>query len=589
MQARLSGELTRKDSVRLVAMKLQHLALRTALVLLVPAVLRAQQPAADLIVTNARIYTVDERRPVGEAMAIAGGRVRFVGSQRGALALKGPRTRVVDLDGNTVIPGMIDAHVHLLGLGNALRTVNLTGTKSYDEVIARVAARAREAPAGTWIQGRGWDQNDWSDTRFPSHEALSRAVPNHPVYLTRVDGHAALVNARAMAAAKLTSAGPDPAGGRIERLSNGAPSGVLVDRAMGLVQRSIPPAPRDEVRAAVLAAVKEANRWGLTGIHDAGVGRATIDVYEELAREGRYDLRNYVMISSDDATLDHYLKRGPQSGLYDGRVWIRAIKISADGALGSRGAALLEPYSDSPEHSGLVTTPRERIEQVAVRALRAGFQLNVHAIGDRANRTVLDAFEAALGTVPTADHRFRIEHAQILHYADIPRFAELDVIPSMQASHQTSDMYWAGNRLGPTRLLGAYAWRALLQTGVIIPNGSDFPVEQVNPLISFHASVSRQDENNWPTGGWFPEQRMTREEALKSMTLWPAIAAFQENDYGSLAPGKVADFVVLDQDIMSIAPERILATRVLATYLAGRAVYEHPAAPPATRAAVGAP
>ena len=444
-------------------------------------------------------------------------------------------------------------------------------------------------PAGTWIIGRGWDQNDWGDTRFPSHEALSRAVPDHPVYLTRVDGHAALVNARAMTAANLTATATNPEGGRIERLPDGAPSGVLVDRAMGLVQRAIPPAPRDEVRAAVLAAVKEANRWGLTGIHDAGVGRSTIDVYEELAREGRYDLRNYVMISSDDATLDHYFKRGAQSGLHDGRVWIRSIKISADGALGSRGAALLEPYSDSPEHSGLITTPRERIEQVAVRALRSGFQLNVHAIGDRANRTVLDAFEAALGTVPTADHRFRVEHAQILHYADIPRFAELDVIPSMQASHQTSDMYWAGNRLGPTRLLGAYAWRALLETGVIIPNGSDFPVEQVNPLISFHASVSRQDENNWPTGGWFAEQRMTREEALKSMTLWPAIAAFQEAELGSLAPGKLADFVVLDQDIMSVAPERILATRVLATYLAGRPVYERSATPAATRAEVGAP
>jgi predicted amidohydrolase YtcJ len=571
-----------------VAMKLHNFALCAALVLLSPAVAFAQQPAADLIVTNARIYTVDERRPVGEAMAIAGGRVRFVGSERGALALKGPRTRVVDLDGHTVIPGMIDAHAHLLGLGNALRTVNLTGTKSYDEVIARVAARAREVPAGTWILGRGWDQNDWGDTRFPSHEGLSRAVPDHPVYLTRVDGHAALVNARAMAAANLTASATDPAGGRIERLANGAPSGVLVDRAMGLVSRSIPPPPRQEVRAAVLAAVKEANRWGLTGIHDAGVARATIDVYEELAREGRYDLRNYVMIASDDATLDHYVKRGPQSALHDGRIWIRAIKISSDGALGSRGAALLEPYSDSPEHSGLITTPRERVEQVAVRALRSGFQLNVHAIGDRANRMVLDAFEAALGTVPTADHRFRIEHAQILHNVDIPRFAELDVIPSMQASHQTSDMYWAGNRLGPTRLLGAYAWRSLLQTGVIIPNGSDFPVEAVNPLISFHASISRQDENNWPMGGWFAEQRMTRDEALKSMTLWPAIAAFQEAEYGSLAPGKVADFVVLDQDIMTVAPERILATRVIATYLGGRPVYERSGTPATTRASVGA-
>ena len=261
-------------------------ALRAALCTSVPVVASAQQQAADLIVTNARIYTVDERRPFGDAMAIAGGRVRFVGSQRGALALKGPRTRVVDLDGRTVIPGMVDAHAHLLGLGQALRTVDLTGTKSYDEVIARVAARAREVPAGTWILGRGWDQNDWGDTRFPSHEALSRAVPGHPVYLTRVDGHAALVNARAMSAASLTSTATNPEGGRIERLPDGGPSGVLVDRAMGLVSRVIPAPSRDELKAATLAAVKEANRWGLTGIHDAGVGRETIDVYEELAREG---------------------------------------------------------------------------------------------------------------------------------------------------------------------------------------------------------------------------------------------------------------------------------------------------------------
>lgn len=561
-----------------------RIALCLAIATLSPSGAIAQQTPADLIITNARVYTVDEVRPHAEAMAIAAGRVRFVGSTRGALALRGPRTQVVDLDGRTVIPGMVDAHAHLLGLGMALRNVNLVGTRSYDDVIARVAARARDVPPGTWILGRGWDQNDWGDTRFPSHEALSRAVPNHPVYLTRVDGHAALVNARAMTAANLTAASTDPEGGRIERLANRDPSGVLIDRAMGLVTRAIPPTPRAEVRAAVLAAIEEANRWGLTGIHDAGVGRSTIDVYEELARERRYNLRNYVMIASDDSTLNHYFARGPQRALHNERIWIRAIKISADGALGSRGAALLEPYSDAPEHSGLILASRERVEQVAVRALRGGFQLNVHAIGDRANRLVLDAYESALGTVPSADHRFRVEHAQILNYADLPRFAELDVIPSMQASHQTSDMYWAGNRLGPTRLLGAYAWRALLETGVIIPNGSDFPVEHVNPLISFHASVSRQDANNYPTGGWYAEQRMTREEALKSMTLWPAVAAFEEENFGSLAPGKWADFVVLDQDIMTVAPERILATKVVATYLAGVPVYQRSREPTSARA-----
>ena len=534
----------------------------------------SQTPPAELVVTNARIYTVDDVRPLAQAMAVRGGRLVFVGSDRGALAYRGSATRVVDLQGKTVIPGMVDAHAHLAGLGLTLRIVNLVGTKSLDEVISRVAARAREVPAGTWILGRGWDQNDWSDTRFPTHEALSRAVPNHPVYLTRVDGHAAFVNEAALRAAKIAGDTPDPDGGRIERGANGAPTGVLIDRAQGIVSRVIPPPTRQEQRASILAAVREANRWGLTGIHDAGVPRATIELYEEMAKAGEYSLRNYVMIANDSADIGYFLSRGPQSALYDGRLWIRSIKVVADGALGSRGAALLEPYSDDAQNTGLEVTPAARIQAIAAQALRRGFQVNTHAIGDRANRTVLDAYAAALAAVPVADHRFRVEHAQVIHHDDIPRFTELDVIPSMQASHQTSDMYWAGNRLGAGRLLGAYAWRSLLDDGNIIPNGSDFPVEAVNPLISFRAAISRQDANGWPAGGWYPEQRMTREEALKAMTIWPAYAAFQEKELGSLAPGKYADFVILDQDIMRVAPSGILATRVLATYIGGRPVYE---------------
>jgi len=478
-----------------------------------------------------------------------------VGSNRGALALAGPRTERLDLAGKTVITGMVDAHAHLLGLGQALRTVDLVGTRSYDEVIARVVERAKTARPGEWIRGRGWDQNDWADTRFPTHAALSRAVPNNPVYLTRVDGHAALVNAKALELAHVTAATPDPSGGRFIRDSANNPTGVLVDNAQGIVGRVIPAPSRTELREQTLAAIAEANRWGLTGIHDAGVAPEGIAVYEELAKEGRYNLRNYVMVRSN------------------GRLWIRAIKITADGALGSRGAALLEPYSDDPGNTGLITTPLERIKSVAVRALKAGFQVNVHAIGDRANRAVLDQFEAALQEVPTADHRFRIEHAQILRYQDIPRFAELDVIPSMQGSHQTGDMYWAPNRLGPARLGGAYAWRSLLNTGVVIPNGSDFPVEAVNPLISFHAFFTRQDADNYPPGGWMPEQRTTRQEALLSITLWPAYAAFMENESGSLTAGKYADFVVLDRDIMAVAPEAVLGTHVLLTVLGGKVVY----------------
>ncbi len=540
--------------------------------------LALQQQPADLVVLNARIYTADVNRPVAAAFAVRGGRIAFVGSTRGALALVGPRTERLDLAGRTVIPGMVDAHAHLLGLGQALRTVDLVGTRSYDEVIARVVERAKAARPGEWIRGRGWDQNDWADTRFPTHQALSRAVPNNPVYLTRVDGHAALVNAKALELAHVTAATPDPTGGRFIRDSGGAgnPTGVLVDGAQGVVGRVIPPASRAELREQTLAAIAEANRWGLTGIHDAGVAPEGIAVYEDLAREGRYDLRNYVMIRSEDSTLDAFMRRGPQLGLYGGRLWVRAIKLTADGALGSRGAALLEPYSDDLGNTGLITTPPERIKSVALRALRAGFQVNVHAIGDRANRMVLEQFDAAFRDVPVADHRFRIEHAQILRYQDIPRFAELDVIPSMQGSHQTSDMYWVPNRLGWARAQGAYAWRSLLNTGVVIPNGSDFPVEAVNPLISFHSFVTRQDADNFPPGGWFPEQRTTRQEALWSITLWPAYAAFMENESGTLTTGKYADFVVLDRDIMTVAPEEILKASVVMTVLAGKAVYRRP-------------
>ncbi|MFL5582374.1 MAG: amidohydrolase [Gemmatimonadaceae bacterium] len=546
---------------------------------------RPAAPPADLIVTNARIYTADDARPTAEAMAVRGGRVLFVGSAREAAALRGAGTRVLDVGGKTVIPGMTDAHGHVVGLGQSLRRVDLVGTRSYDEVIARVVERARQTPAGQWILGRGWDQNDWGDTRFPTHEALSRAVPNHPVFLERVDGHAGLANARAMQAAGVDASTADPSGGRIERDASRAPTGVFVDNAQGLVERAIPAATRAEVKAAIAAAVAEANRWGLTGVHDAGESRQAIDAYEELAREGRLDLRAYVMVSDDSAALAYYFARGPQSALHDGRLWVRSVKLYADGALGSRGAALLEPYTDDPNNRGLLVSDPAHLQEVATRALRAGFQVNTHAIGDRGNRVVLDAYEKALAAVPTADHRFRVEHAQVLHPDDLPRFAELGVIPSMQASHQTSDMYWAETRLGRTRALGAYAWRTLLESGVVIPNGSDFPVESVNPLISFHSAVARQDAHDWPAGGWFPEQRMTRGEALRAMTLWPAVASFTEHDLGSLTPGKYADFVVLDQDVMRVPAELILRTQVLATYLGGRAVYERDraAAAPAAR------
>jgi predicted amidohydrolase YtcJ len=546
-----------------------------ALLLAVP--LAAQAPdrrPADLVVTNARIYTVDDAHPVVAAMAVRDGRVQFTGSAREALALRGAGTRVVDLGGRTVIPGMVDAHAHLLGLGQALRNVDLVGAKSYDEVVARVVAAAKGQPDGKWILGRGWDQNDWGDTRFPTHDALTRALPNHPVWLTRVDGHAGLANAAAMRAAGVSATSVDPSGGRIERAATREPTGLFIDNAKALVEGAIPEMSREDTRKAIAAAIAESHRWGLVGVHDAGESRATIDLLEEMAKAGQIPFRLYVMISDDSAAITHYLARGPQSGLYDNHLWLRAFKLYADGALGSRGAALLEPYSDDPNNRGLLLSAPAHIQDVASRALRGGFQVNTHAIGDRGNRVVLDAYEAALKANPTADHRFRVEHAQILNHDDIPRFAELGVIPSMQAVHQTSDMYWAGSRLGLGRLLGAYAWRSLLNTGVVVPNGSDFPVEAVNPLLSFHSAVSRQDADNWPAAGWMPEQRMTREEALRSMTIWPAYAAFQEATMGSLSAGKLADFVVLDRDIMTVPDRDILGTAVIATYIGGKPVYE---------------
>jgi predicted amidohydrolase YtcJ len=558
---------------------MRHLRTYFALAALAPAVIGAQV-SADLVLVNGKIYTVDNARPVVTALAARGGRVVFVGSDAEARVLAAGSARVIDLKGATVVPGIIDAHAHLLGLGDMLRRVNLAGSTSYDEVIERVKAFSRDVKPGEWILGRGWDQNRWTSKEFPTHDALSRAFPNNPVVLERVDGHAYLVNAKAMELARVSASTADPEGGRIMRFSSGAPSGVFVDNAQSLIDRAIPAATRADTRRAILAAIAECNRWGLTGVHDPGEDTETIGIYEELAKAGNYNLRNYVMLSdpgepgSPASLRNPYLRRGPQNALYDGHLWVRAIKLYADGALGSRGAALLAPYADEPANSGLLVSRPEHLRAWAERGLRSGFQVNVHAIGDRGNRIVLDAFESALRAVPRADHRFRIEHAQVLSLEDIPRFARLGVIPSMQPTHQTSDMGWAEARVGPQRIRGAYAWRSLLNTGVVIPSGTDFPVEDVNPLLTFHAAVTRQDPTNSPVGGWYPEQRMTREEALQSMTIWPAYAGFQESMLGSLTPGKYADFVVLDRDIMRIPDTEILATRVVSTWIGGKRVYE---------------
>jgi Predicted metal-dependent hydrolase with the TIM-barrel fold len=533
---------------------------------------------ADMIVLNGRIYTVDDSRPIVRAFAVKNGRILFAGSEGEVRSLAGSQTKIVNAGGATVIPGMIDAHAHLAGLGSSLANANLAGSRTYAEAIARVVDHSHGAKPGEWILGRGWDQNLWPEKQFPTHEALTRAFPNNPVVLTRIDGHALLANAMAMRAAKITAATRDPSGGRIIRLSDNSPTGVFVDNAESLISRAEPSPTRDQLTKEILSAISEANRWGLTGIDDPGEPHEIIDIYESLAKQGKYNLRNYVLVSGDSrhgnvSDVTYYTSMGPRSALYDGHIWVRSIKLYADGALGSRGAALLAPYSDDPGNTGLLVTPPAELERIAELALRTGFQVGVHAIGDRGNRIVLDAYEKALKAVPTADHRFRIEHAQVISPADIPRFAQLGVIPSMQTSHQTSDMRWAETRLGPERIKGAYAWRSLLNTGVIIPNGTDFPVEQVNPLISFHSAVTRQDATNWPDGGWYPDQVMTRTEALKAMTIWAAYAGFQEKVMGSITPGKYADFVILDRDIMTIPVNEILSTHVKSTWIGGRMVY----------------
>ncbi len=532
---------------------------------------RAQQPA-ELIVTADRIYTA-EPGPHVHAIAISDGRFVYAGSREGAERYRGPNTRAMDFPGQYVYPGLADAHAHLSGLGAALERVRLDETRTFEEVIARVVERAASLPAGEWILGRGWDQTRWPVKDFPTHDALTRAVPNHPVVITRVDGHALLANARAMELAGITAATRDPDGGRIVRDAAGRPTGVFVDNAENLVNRVVPRATPAQTRRRLQAAVAEVHKWGLTSVHDAGESRATIDLIESMAAQGDFDLRTYIMISADTADERHYFSRGPVTGAHGNRVWIRSVKVYADGALGSRGAALLAPYSDDPDNTGLLVTPPERIQSLVHSALAAGFQVATHAIGDRGNRIALDAYGAGFRRMPVRNHRFRVEHAQVIALTDILRFARLGVIPSMQASHQRSDMRWAEERVGPQRIRGAYAWRKLLRTGVVIPNGSDAPVESVNPLISFYAAVTRQDESGYPPGGWYPAERMTRAEALKAMTIWPAFAGFQESLIGSIKTGKLADFTVLDRDIMTIPTSQILSANVVGTFVGGRQVY----------------
>lgn len=558
-----------------MALKRPHF-LRTLLTLfgvpLLPGNAGAADGPADLIVTGATVHTVDDTAGPTDAFAVRGGRFVFVGDADGAMRLRGDATRVLDLSGKTVLPGLIDAHLHLTDIGLARHEVNLDGASSYDELIRRTVAFAKTS-SDPWILGEGWDQNLWPQETFPTHQALSAAIPDRPVALDRVDGHALFVNAKAMEIAGITKATSDPSGGRIVRDAGGEPTGVFVDNAMTLVYRVIPPATHQQLLRAALAAAAECHRWGVTAIGEARTSAADLAVYRELAASGALALRNYTRLEDDERLLAEQLAAGPVSADYDGHLWIRGIKLFADGALGSRGAALLAPYSDDPGNSGLLRTTQAHIEEIAERALRAGFQMSVHAIGDRANRMVLDAYEEALRRVPVDDHRFRIEHVQVIAPQDLPRISQLRLIASMQTTHQISDMAWAQDRLGPERIKGAYVWRSILEQGTIVANGTDAPVEPVNSLRTFHAAISRQNERNQPPGGWYPDQRMTRDEALRSMTVWAARANFQEAFIGSISTGKYADFVVMDRDWMTVAPEEIMGTAILATYFSGKQVY----------------
>lgn len=535
----------------------------------------APETPADLIVHNAVVYTADDRQPTAQAVAIAGDRIARVGTSADALKLKGAATKIIDAGGAAILPGLHDAHGHFAGLGASLQRLPLRGTSSWEEIVEMVRQRAAGATPGDWIQGHGWDQNDWPVKDFPTHELLTASAPANPVVLTRVDGHAVVVNRAALEAAGITGGTLDPAGGRIIRDAAGRPTGVLVDTAMGLVSRRIPPLSPQQLEAQILLADVEARRLGLTFVHDAGTNTETVEAYRRLIDSRRLRTRLYVMLRGPLSMLRPHFDRGPILDEATHRLAVRAIKIAADGALGSRGAALLEPYADDPGNRGLLVTPPDEFYAQTLAASRAGFQTAIHAIGDRANRIVMDVFERVQREVPGArDLRLRNEHAQILDAAEIPRFARLGVIASMQPAHATSDLPWAPARLGAARIdEGAYVWQTLLRSGVTIASGSDFPVEEPNPMLGFYAAVTRQDPSGKPAGGWQPDQRMTRDQALASFTINAAVAAHAERDLGSLVAGKLADFVMLSKDVMTVPPREILTAQVRLTVIGGEIVF----------------
>ena len=525
---------------------------------------------ADLVVENALIYTVDAKKPKAVALAVKDGKFIYVGDKVAAHA--GPQTQRIDAKGAAVIPGLIDSHTHLRGLGDLLSSNDFRRFKSPGEIALSLKQKADSSSNTTWITGRNWDQANWGD-RMPTKSDLDAVIPNHPVFLRRVDGHAAWVNSRALSLAKVTRDTPDPPGGKILRNAKGEPTGILVDRAMALVAKNIPAATAEQIEASLVRAARECARLGITTIHDAGVDRLTVDAYRRLTAKKQLPVRVYAMIGGTGDLWDEFRKSGP---VIDDRLSFRTLKLVSDGAMGSRGAAFWQPYSDDKANSGLLILSKEQIEKSAEQALDSGFQVAVHAIGDKANSTVLEAFIEAFkakGITGKNDKRFRVEHAQVIRLPDFALFGQYDVIASIQSTHATSDMRWAGQRLGPDRLQGAWATNRFLKAGAHIANGSDFPVEDPNPIWGFYAAVTRQDHNGNPPGGFLPDQILSRDRALQSFTLDGAYASFEENKKGSITVGKFADFLILDRDIMTLAPKEIIGTKIKLTILNGEIVY----------------
>jgi predicted amidohydrolase YtcJ len=534
---------------------------------------------ADLVLKNGLVYTLNDDQPRAEAVALRYGQIVFIGSTADAKKYEAKTTRVVDLKGRVVVPGLADAHYHFAGVGYREMNLNLEGTVSLADFLAKVKARVAQAKPGEWVTGRGWIETFWTPQAFPTRQDLDAIAPNNPIYLTRADGHASVVNSAALKAASIDKATANPTGGEIMKDKAGEPNGMLVDRAQGLVGKLLPAPNAADLEKALLLADKRSLALGWTQVHDAGVGYDQINLVKRLYEEKKLKIRLYEAIRGPSADTQRLLKEGPTIGLYDGRLTVRTIKVSIDGALGSKGAALLDNYSDH-DTNGLLMYTEAQVMPTFIQALKKGIQLEVHAIGDRANRTLLDWYEAAFNEVPMIQRssreepRWRNEHAQIVHPDDLARFAKLKIIPSMQPSHAIGDLHFAATRLGQKRLAGAYAWQTLIKQGNMVAGGSDAPVERGEPMIEFYAAVARKDMKGFAGEGWHPEEKVTREQALKMFTLWAAYAAFEEKKRGSIEIGKWGDLTVLTGDIMTMPEADILKTRCAMTVVNGEVVFD---------------